>query len=309
VTFALPKDTGPLERDLVTGPQIALISNVNACLRSMRDDAQRSHTMPSVFNRTPRTLFITGESGSGKTSLMLTMIRHWASPSSWREMAPNTRLAGPADALFEGMDGVVQALPVMSLLSQPPNLNAYAWLVLSFLPLVERLSSDTWGEPSLWDLWNKLYRDTVLAWEQDTHDNQTSDTRVKNARVRQGGWDRIQDQWFAFMASLLKQLGHQRLLVVPIDDLGLNLDVGGDILRAVRWFWHPSVVFLLAGNLEDLVETVALEDMGKRRRLSMSSERSNDWAGSQRRASALIARVLPKSLRFTASKRGWYLGI
>ena len=146
-------DSRPIRFEALLDHEKELILRANSLLRGIQNDANRSRSS-SVddpwaivdHNRRHRVIMISGPRGSGKTSLMLTLLAGWraAWTEDWKSVAA-PQYCEDAELLFRDMASVVRPLKPLDFDPLPPDLPLYGWIVEAFRPLVRWLAND--GQP------------------------------------------------------------------------------------------------------------------------------------------------------------------
>lgn len=322
--FSLPFDTRPLPEDDLLYEDREVLQRVESALlailkdadaqsgsRPSSDRAQRSPWASPNPSRTPRVLMIDGERGTGKTSLLLTLLDAWqedragARPWADAEVAKGVRALHPLD--FDPL---------------PPGLPLLAWIVQAFKPVVDwliartpelgprglsRLSATASGHPeSLLSVWQRLHDDAAVAWQTPDALEPFEDGADQLRRV--GKWGGFLDEWTRFLDLLMVRLtatqawsgGRQGILVLPIDDVDMQIVRAPELVRALRILHHPRLVFLLTGHGDLLEHVLQLDFDGQRARLAqprhLGSDRGLEAAADLGKKAA--AKVVREPLRF-----------
>ena len=271
-----PVDTAPIPFDKLSPEQRTLIEEINARLRGIKEEGRKPgvsahapYPWPHITeDRRHRVVMLDGPRGSGKTSLLLTLLHGWQrDASSAPDRKPQER------ALFDGMGKVVRPLVPLDFNPLPPHVHPYPWLVLSLGRLVKALddgntrTSPSWGpmedqQLSLRESWKRLHRSAEIGWRREPSPRQDLDQEAADALEEQSRWMSLEDDWRRFIGALLEQAERRELvppgvvLVLPIDDLDLHPTISDDVLMALRKISHPRVVPLLAGSHRALQRAV-----------------------------------------------------
>ncbi len=320
-------DTRPIRFEELLEHEVELIRRANDLLRGIREDTDqprhpRSSPEPwaSVDHyRSHRALMIDGPRGSGKTSLLLTLLAGWQ--EDWETVAPKSQKE--ARRFFGDMKDIVRPLKPLDFDPLPPDLPLYGWIIQAFRPLVDWLtneeikSSDSerdrsvlpWSDSkrSLDEQWKNLYEMAIVGWGSgnfgDAFQKDLSDF-VLDQREQHKNWQQLQDSWQCFLDDLFDklnrsgQLPRRGLIVLPIDDIDLQVGRDRELLLAIRLLHHPRLVYLLTGDLDHLRENLTLEFLGRMTRLlSFQDEVLIDESQSRARAlaHALVNKTLPQS--------------
>ena len=333
-------DSRPVRFDSLLDREKELIDRTNRLLRGIHEDANRvqnsSNPSPDPWalidnDRCHRVLMLSGPRGSGKTSLLLTLLAGWtknwdilASPENQKEV----------EELFNRMDDV-RPLKPLDFDPLPPELPLYGWIIQAFRPLVDWLTNDgqamgssesdhlrnasergrhglPWSEnsQSLHEQLRKLYQMAIVGWgsgklreafQKDLFD------LILDQEDQHLNWQRLQSTWQNFLNGLFRELDRRRdifpqkgLLVLPIDDADLQIERDRELILAIRLLHHPRLVYLLTGDSENLYENLKLEFLGRMVSLSKTNSldsKVSDISEERSRslAFALTEKVLPTS--------------
>lgn len=268
-------DTQPLdiEKDLVDA-QRTMLREVHDLVAGMLEDAaKQAPAAPAakagpwarvVPNRTHRVVLLDGARGTGKTSLMLTLIRAWQGEDpSKHELAKSLGEQGQALRILEPLDFD----------PKPRDLPLYAWLVQAFEPVVAWIEDahrvDTEG---LRQAWTTLFESAVLSDVIGLDGRTLGDDleMVVYQQTRgQKGWQALRRHWQRFLDQLLgvleqvDRLPAHGMLVLPIDDLDMQPGQAKELLLALRLAWHPRLMLLLNGDSAHLTEVLTVELYGE----------------------------------------------
>lgn len=266
-----------------------------------RKKSQRSVAPASAFEyqrvdrlRNSNVVLIDGDRGSGKTTLMLTLLETWRAP-----------LAGePIDELFEGaqqderwtrlnvaiggVKGNAIPLRILDLQPLPASTSLVSWIasaVYEFLEhldgRVQELRTNAAGPVESWHPdWNeesparRAWRDIIDAaasgWDDNLNarkpalDPEAYAEELKDAELAR---QRFARAWTRFVDEVLKQVvadarvhaGKRACLVIPIDDADMNPRRCSQLLDLLRMLWHPRVVFMLTGDSALFLKTLEHE--------------------------------------------------
>ena len=323
-------DTRPIRFEELLEHEVELIRRANDLLRGIREETDqprhpRSPSEPwaSVDHyRSHRALMIDGPRGSGKTSLLLTLLAGWQ--EDWETVAPKSQKE--ARRFFGDMKDVVRPLKPLDFDPLPPDLPLYGWIIQAFRPLVDWLtneeikSSDSerdrsvlpWSdsERSLDEQWKNLYEMAIVGWGSgklgDAFQKDLSDF-VLDQREQHKNWQQLRDRWQCFLDDLFDKLDRsgrfprRGLLVLPIDDIDLQIGRDRELLLALRLLHHSRLVYLLTGDIEHLRDNLTLEFLGHMTRLFSSRNEAlgalidKSETNARQLAYALVNKVLPQS--------------
>jgi hypothetical protein len=225
-------------------------------------------------SRGGRALLIDGPRGVGKTSLMLTALREWsvkdaesarASESKGAEDDPASKSKSKAEALEVTTREIVKVRGRVRVLSKPLDFDPlplgmplHAWLLQPWRAFLDR--ENLWKEcDQLEDKWWELHESALAGWAQGK-----SPSHIELGDQARG-WFEIQERWGKFVDEVLRALresrdseAQQKLLIVPIDDLDMQVGRLVDLLHAMRLFAHPNVVYVLTGDYEHMSQVLRL---------------------------------------------------
>jgi hypothetical protein len=228
---SLPMDTRPLapERLLADDKRVLLnIAQTLAAIVKDSDDSERNpnndtRTAPSQppwaktdIHRTPRVLLIDGARGTGKTSLMLTLVRACNEGNNndyYDDERNDSAWAAPIHL------AAVRAIQPLDFDPMPPGLPLLAWFVQSFRPLVKWASGScgtadrrglgeverrTTSGQTLEDKWQRLHDDAAVAWQEPTGQSPYEGGEAQLKRIRK--WSEFAEDWHRFIDSLITTL-------------------------------------------------------------------------------------------------------
>jgi|GEM_PF-6008578 len=340
-------DTRPLRVGQLVQPQVEMLRRMVDTLGAIvsvneRDaaDAQRveqKRRAPPRANpwgrpdarREPRMLFIDGLRGSGKTSLMLTLIE------TWRQVVfgdgGGTDFVGQLNERQKTHLRSVRFLPMIDLHPMPEGMPLYAWLLAAFGPVVKHLdralagNGDHRGGPhaagpfhdahprSLADRLRMLQHAAIASW--DAGRAAASDSQedwVLNRADQLESWWELEVEWTSFVDAVVEAVeraaaasgeappkGPGWVLALPIDDLDLYGGDGRQVVLALRRLWHPRVVFVITGEAGHLTQTVQRSFACGLTVGGQLSPADHDQARDLART--LVDKVLPAPIRFRTS--------
>ena len=249
-----PSETRPLAQDELILEQERLLSRLRRELQGMATRAAKVAAKPPQQpddfadswailepEREPRTMMIDGERGSGKTSLLLTLVQ-------------------------QGRDGQhgelerVRFAPVVDLQPLPRGMPLYAWLMQSLQPLAKRVDALATGcgrsGPNMESQLRQLQHAAIAGWDASDHKSSGTleDWVYAHGQQLQNWWS-LEHKWTAFLDKLFAAVdGREKsppagwILVVPVDDLDLYAGDGKQVLLALRRLRHRRLVYLLTGE-------------------------------------------------------------
>lgn len=231
------------------------------------DEARASHV-----------LLIDGPRGSGKTTMMLSLLKMWvqairedaALPEFWPK---------PVKDLLR----TKRVVPIEIMDMQP--LAGHASLLLQLAGRMYRVTHQLMSKssveyeegnccplPKSLEAWRQLVQAVAMGTEDDPRQRRSS-SNPEDFAIEQEQAERkrmtIGETWRNFVDLLLVDVGNSKnarllapyapsanpVFIVPIDDADMNPERGVELLELLRSLWHPRVVFLLTGDA-DLFRTL-----------------------------------------------------
>ena len=244
---------------------------------------------------------IDGGRGSGKTSVMLSILR------LWNELLGQNRDWSkewtPLQDTLERLKGRIITVPILDLEPLPASTSLLPWIAGRVLKLGEDIethssrSSGTpnkrgkWApeyeqEPAWKKAWRELLQDAAAGWtERVAHPRGALDTEAFAIELEQENLARLSllSRWRQFVSEVLTSatmhFGHllkeDVRLVISIDDADMNPLRCAELLRLLRLLWHPRVVFMLTGHSDLFHKTLLLQIHGVFRQLHHGNHSSN----------------------------------
>jgi hypothetical protein len=254
-------------------------------------------------NRASRICFVSGEPGSGKSTLYLTL-RAMLSSKGENEYSDGC----PPDIGLGKLQGVVRLLDPLDLEvvgDERENLLA-AVLVRLFRELPESRSVHSNNcEDAIKEL-EELASDIGIAWEGNLQaragalDPATYSEEVMHTqRARLGVNDRLRNALDKLAKNECYGCSPQTLFVLPVDDLYLKPDASLQLLRLLRMISIPRLFFLVMGDIttvEALFIEKSLKDWTAVAGTRLFANRSDRLDEALSRARELRARYLRKLL-------------
>lgn len=337
-------DTRPITFDNLLEDQRGAVERVNTILRTIL--AEKSSSEPRLsparrdvwatadYERAHRVIFIEGDRGVGKTSVMLTLIAGWraAWTGNWDAVNPT---GAPNPAGFDAVGSKVRVLPPLDFDPIPADLPLLCAVVTAFRPLSvsltatcspgdspPRRSSKSEGsmDEDVLRAWQRLFRAASVGWMG----NRLREARdlvdgVLDLEAQAVDWSAVRGHWHGFVDRALAELERAepgvRLIVVPIDDVDMESRRVEEVLHVLRLLHHPAIVFVLTGHRKHAEYVTYLRELGELRRIAGTDRRSArsedestgsaeddfaacaDWAG--RIARSRIEKIVPEPYQVT----------
>jgi hypothetical protein len=348
ITEIASLDTGPLQPKQLSDREWQIIFEIERRLaeplppEQNRDRIRRTRSrdfippfLAQAENRYQRVLLLDGGRGTGKTSVLLTLIKRWhgdAGPGEERWGLDETDKAR-INSLREKdsripEDGAAPAnIQVISNLDFDPlprEMPLVAGIVQAWRPIVERYDELMYPNDELaasddsrrlMDLWHSLFRVAAVGWSDvSTTTGLIEQVLDREEQVRD--WQHLREQWVWFVDQVISvgrslrgddQLADDPAFIIVIDDVDLQVGRIRELLPALRLLTHRNVFFIVAADHEHMVEMLRLDFLGQQRRLTResgmiepASVEINRWA--KELAESSFEKVFPRRNRWTLTK-------
>lgn len=270
------RDTRPLSRDELAPIQVQMIREIEGRITEIRSvdkqptGAHEVGPWARAIKRHRQVLLLDGDRGTGKTSVLVTLVRRWNAPDS-----------DAYDATLGEHPGFIRVLPILDFDPLPPGLPLAAWIIQAWRPLVNHFDSlaevppnDRDDENTLLDHWKRLFNIAATGWSDIPQGGgQVGQVLDRQEQLRDlqhlsAEWGNFVDKVIAFGKRLpkgAKALPSDPVFVIMIDDVDLQVRRVRELLPALRLLYHASVVFLVAADREHLVDMLALDFLGQQR--------------------------------------------
>ncbi|XXY47288.1 hypothetical protein WME91_45530 [Sorangium sp. So ce269] len=323
MTYQPATDTRPLQLKELSSEERDIIINVNDALRGIAGEAPWGTLAQEPWAKidsepTGRVLMINGGRGHGKTSLLLTLIDGWMrSLKRCDQNSPNPCQELDSQLGFRAIDGqsgeiakVVRCLPILDFDPLPADMPIHAWLVHAWRGVATHYDKTRPGpEPSrtsqqkksLVELWESAFRQAVLGWNHLPAGEHGSISQIIDRREQISDWQNLWRDWRAFIDEVVSRIyGSQNgptdrgIVVVPIDDVDLQVSRIADLCHALRLFKHERVVYLLTADRQHMIEMLTHRFAGEQKRLAAAEHTEQiprPWPG--RIAHAAVEKLVP----------------
>ncbi|HEX8572865.1 MAG TPA: P-loop NTPase fold protein [Allosphingosinicella sp.] len=325
------RDTGPLEDWQLSQGEYEAITAIEHRLFKAKDSsidpdpAGRELYLPRVQQRQPRVLLLDGGRGTGKTSLLVTLIERW---KTGREASALLADAAKADAApgdrreLKNRPSFVTPVANIDFDPLPPGMPVLAGLVQAWRPLVQRFDhlSSTEAESdeaSLLDEWHALFQMAAAGWTAVPQERGFV-AQVLDREEQVQDWLNFSRQWALFINKVLTEgkklkepdrLRKDTVFVIIIDDCDLQVSRIKELLPALRLLYHPRVFFIVAADKPHMLEMLRLDFLGQQNRLAgyraAPAEATEYYKDAKRWADSLAYSTFEKV--FTRENR-WRLG-
>ena len=325
--FALRPEAGPVPCHLLTESQRKVLKRIIAALSEAQKLAEefkgqrRSDEVDA--DRVSRIFFVSGEPGSGKSTVYLTL-RHLLDRNSLPYgIQPTHKVTGEDRHQHEANGGRLNGLKQSICWLEPIDLEVAGEegenLLAAVLVRLSRAFDDDPSEPNTargqaMDPLEELANDIGIAWDGNLQARASSlDPSSYSQEVMQAQRARLRtNKRFRKALDTLSNDGclrgrRQTLFVLPIDDFYLKPGVSLNLLRLLRMISVPRLFFLIMGeqkNMEALFFEKALADWtdvaGSQIFASLDKRRKNEVLSRAREMSARYFRkLLPIGQRAT----------
>jgi hypothetical protein len=285
---------------------------IAATLRAMADEPWSApHGSPQEHGYLPhldrtrsnRVLLIDGGRGTGKSTLLLTLLNVYKSHV----------LGAQEPQGFEGMAEMIIPVDLLDLQPLPPSTNLALHVLgrlKSVVDAVEPPSASTpskplWDEPSgnrLRDKWNRLMR-LLATWDESLEARvgrqdassyvvEIVEEELERGQLSEGFRDAVDALVDGYASKFGRGSSKKPLFVVTIDDADMNPKLSARLLELLRKLWHPRLVFLMAGDSELFLVRL------KEALLAQGSRVSKDGKPYLRLAHDIYDKDIPNSARF-----------
>jgi hypothetical protein len=276
------RDTSPLDPEQLSDDELAIVNDIESRLAEEPDAQAEDAPLDLAYLhraeiRHPRVLLLDGGRGTGKTSLLLTLVKRWHH-NLYGDKGEKQMLAA-WDSRDKGriIPANVRALPISDFDPLPPDMPLIAGLVEAWRPLAskyEELSGSTAGydgdRTTLMDQWHRLFQ-VAAGWSPTSKTGGLID-HVLEQQEHVKDWKLLDQQWRTFVDAVFEQgkrlplphrLPSNTVFVLIVDDVDLQVKRIRELLPAIRLLRHPRVVFLVAADKGHMLEMLSLDFLGQ----------------------------------------------
>jgi len=269
VTLRLVSEARPIPWEHLSEFEKKELRGADAWINEVIEDAARPKPTANEIDqhKSGRVLFIDGQRGAGKTSLLLTLLERWGRPFSTQLGSAASRSAkgDEADEARQGFSNRRILLPILDFDPLPRDMPLHGWLLEPWRKEARRLEQGAGAcadGKDLVELWTEVFERAVLGWSPATVDGKGVLERALAYQEQASGWIDTRDHWYnlvntavcRFFKCTLKdcKAAHPFAFVVAIDDVDLQVEQVPHLIHAIRLLHHPNVVYVLTGNMEHL---------------------------------------------------------
>jgi len=331
----------PIRLDQLADFELEVVKEINARLYSI-SESNRTDLRGSLPDRreidhhhSGRLLFIDGDRGAGKTSLLLTLLTHWSRADPiFRSKAASlgrTEAALRSESGFAELDGkCVVFRPPLDFDPLPERLPVHGWLLHPWLSIArcfdkDRAQRGASQEFDFVEQWHALFELAVVGWTAAALAGKGFVERTIEYQNQTTGWSDLPVRWNDFVNAATERFERNQeespLFIVAIDDVDLQVERIPSLIHALRLLRHPRVVYVVTGDRSHLHEV--LEADYRRRHREVSGGRFDPYLGrgydpdewrtqpsldekmewsSRGLANALVEKALPERATFRVRK-------
>jgi hypothetical protein len=303
-----PSDSSPLLLEQLSDDELKTIILIERRLylaqqsaenqeRSDSDSKKKLYLAPLQV-RFARVLLLDGSRGTGKTSMLLTLVHRW-SPESLPGFQPHNADAKEyksrvdtlrADSNFEAaphdfdIPKHVQVVGrILDFDPLPPEMPLIAGIIQAWQPLAEHIDErtgrnadcDEEGE-TLMDLWHRLFRVAAVGFAPiPQHRGLIEQVLDRQEQVQD--WQRLEERWHEFVDEVIKRgkcvkglewFNKEPVFVIMIDDCDLQVGRIRELVPALRMLYHPNVFFIVAADQRHMTDMLSLSFYGQQNKVA-----------------------------------------
>lgn len=335
-------DTRPLDPGRLSREELFAIYEIEARLKDPRftkltaELDGRDKYLATTQVRHPRVLLLDGGRGTGKTSLLLTLVERWKwetetdfkkKQHAYLRALEDIALKVPDDKARDVKTALVDIprhISVVDILDfdpLPAQMPIAAGVVQALRPLAEHYDKlanrdeDCEATETLTDKWSKLLQMAAIGGSALPGGKGLVE-QVLDREEQVRDWLEFEQKWQDFVTALIKEslcydeekgLGKDPVLVIMIDDCDLQVERIGQLLPALRTLYHPRLFFIVAADRPHMVDMLTLDYLGRQNRLAncqgrgeTDGEQESDWP--KKLADAAFEKVFPIRNRWQLDK-------
>ncbi len=267
-----------------------------------------------IDHRPTRPVFLLdGERGTGKTTLLQTLV-FWCEEEYWKSL-PEDEQSSVQTSLGDA-SGVLKRLhflPTIDFDPLPQGMPIPGAIVQRFEVVVDDLDKRRTNAAGtdLRETWRKLLRELLQAFPADGvgpqkigYDDLVSMAVDRGEQAR--FWLSHGEHFRAFIDEIVTAAGiaGDHLLVMPIDDLDMQVRRTPETLWALSMLYHPRLVYLATGHTRQLVGVMDLHYRGLQADLLRGAPAEvEDLAGTL--AKAVVDKLVAPAARFEVRRVRW----
>ena len=325
------RDTSPLDLKQLSDAEFRIILEIEQRLReaaehplSDQDNSQESY-LASVQTRYPRVLLLDGGRGTGKTAILLTLVKRWHGAAGIQEekVLPDAddkkranMLRAMDDRIPEGgiAPTYVRVVRILDFDPLPPEMPLVAGIIEAWRPLAKRYDPPAVAgdhacdddDEFLMESWHRLFRVAAVGWT-DIPKQSGLIEQVLDREEQVEDWQHLAEHWRQFIWDVIARgrrlkgadkLSADAVFVIMIDDVDLQVGRVRELLPALRLLYHPRVFFLVAAHQAHMIDMLKLDFLGQQSKLARHANAQDfaalDLADADRWASELATSAFEK---------------
>jgi hypothetical protein len=291
------RDTSPLGLEQLSDDELMAILYIERRLYEAQDSAvdeepakDTKHYLARARVRHPRVLLLDGGRGTGKTSMLLTLIHRWSRDNEIDLATYKARIERlqtnpkftPGEHDLDIPDHVSVIGRILDFDPLPPKMPLVAGIMQAWQPLAkfyDELSRqpddcDDEGE-TLMDLWQRLFQVAAVGWTAIPESKGLIE-QVLDRQDQVADWHCLDQRWFEFVNEVIKRgrclpgchrVDPKPVFVIIIDDVDLQVGRIRELLPALRLLYHPRVVFLVAADQKHMIDMLKIDFYGQENEL------------------------------------------
>jgi hypothetical protein len=298
------KDTSPLSPWELSDYELRTFLEIEDRLRDGQATGRREQHLERrdlhfayAEDRYPRVLLLDGGRGTGKTSLLLTLVRRWNQHPERGKRELNeeyrqrylefcTRTNRPVNEMTALCPDFVRALRILDFDPLPPGMPLTAGIIQSWRPLVDKYQqiamqaqdSGDGESGTLLDRWHELFRVAAIGWTAIPRAGGLVE-QVLDREEQVGDWQALGQGWREFIYAVIDfsvkhpeacKLPDNPVFVIMIDDVDLQVGRVRELLPALRLLYHPNVFFLVAADQLHMLDMLRLDFLGQQSEIARS---------------------------------------
>ena len=307
------RETSPLDPNQLSREELMIVKDIENRLAEEPEKSEFPYQgqlsyLQQAEIRHPRVMLLDGARGTGKTSLLLTLVKRWHYRlDNDKEEQKRVEQGWKAIEDSPSIPKNVRALPISDFDPLPPGMPLIASIVEAWRRLAiayDKESSfpeDCDDQGSLMDRWHKLFQVAAAGWSLESRAPGLMD-QVLDQQEKVRDWKLLDEQWRGFVEEVLKRgkclkephrLPLDATFVLIIDDVDLQVARIRELLPAIRLLSrHHSVWFLVAGDSKHMLEMLRAYFLGQQLKL-VGKGVSNPpyWMGKQAKWADTLARA------------------
>jgi hypothetical protein len=284
------KDTTPLIPIQLSDDEVRIILEIEMRLSEMRvaqlpADMSKDvlHYLAKADSRDSRVLLLDGGRGTGKTSLLLTLVDRWRLGQITDEQRKRIADAYKGrNSQLESIPNYLKVLPILDFDPLPPGVPLLAGIVQAWRPLAKdfdylsgKLDDCDDSSETLMDLWHRLFQFAAVGWS-NISGNKSLIEQILDRQEQVQDWQRFRDQWQNFVNKVFEvgtciagphKLRANSVFVIMIDDVDLQVERIRELLPALRMLYHPRVAFIIAADRYHMTDMLEVDFRGQQRKI------------------------------------------